>query len=78
MAKKEWILTYEQEQLMEEIMEIIPRLYEDRNRTYTRSTISDGGKVTNVEIIQRDEWLEDWLEYFEDRIGEEFDIISKR
>lgn len=78
MAKKEWILTYEQEQLMEEIMEIIPRLYEDRNRTYTRSTISDDGKVANVKIIQRDEWLEDWLEYFEDRIGEEFDIISKR
>lgn len=78
MTKKEKVLTFEQEQLMEEIMEIIPRLYEDRGRVFTRKTISEGGNVTNVEIIQRDEWLEDWLEYFEDRIGEEFDIISKR
>lgn len=78
MAEKEWILTFEQQQLLEEIMEIIPRLFEDRDRTYTRKTISGSGEVAKSEIIQRDEWLEDWLEYFEDRIGEEFDITSKR
>ena len=78
MAAKETVLSYEQQHLLEEIMEIIPRLYEDRDRTFTRKTISDSGEVTKVEIIQRDEWLEDWLEYFEDRIGEEFDIASKR
>lgn len=78
MDEKEWVLTYEQQHLLEEIMEIIPSLYQDRDRTYTRKTISDVGEVTKVEIIQRDEWLEDWLEYFEDRIGEEFDITSKR
>lgn len=78
MAEKEWNLTFEQQHLLEEIMEIIPRLYEDRDRTYIRKTISDSGEVTKTEIIQRDEWLEDWLEYFEDRIGEEFDITSKR